>query len=208
TGKIARDADGRLDGALILPEGGTVSAFGQVFRLKRSSVRFAKQPVELGVLTFQASARTVEGVLVDLDVSGTVNKPVVRFRSDPPRSEAEIISLLLGIRPDDTQAVPGKQDVGGSAMALAMNQLLQNSPLAGFQFGETQSRTGDTISTVSFRAGNKVWLEGWSTRQNQGTPYETTRSSGVVDWRFAPGFSLRTQLGYPSGLEMRWSHRY
>jgi hypothetical protein len=208
TGEIARDTDGNLEGALILTEGGTVSAFGQVFRLKKSSVRFSKQPVELGVLMIQASARTVEGVLVDLDVSGTVKKPVVRFRSDPPRSESEIISLLLGIRPDDPQAVPGQQDVGGSAMALAMNQLLRNSPLAGFQFGETQSRTGDTISTVSFRAGNKVWLEGWSTRQNQGTPYEATRSSGVVDWRFAPGYSLRTQLGYPSGVELRWSHRY
>jgi hypothetical protein len=208
TGKIARGGDGRLDGALVLPEGGTVSAFGQVFRLKQSSVRFSNQPVELGVLMIQASARTVEGIVVDLDVSGTVQKPVVRFRSDPPRSESEIVSLLLGIRPDDSNAVPGQQDVGGSAMALAMNQLLRNSPLAGFQFGETQSRTGDTISTVSFRASNKVWVEGWSTRQNQGTPYEATRSSGVVDWRFAPGFSLRTQLGYPSGLEMRWSHRY
>jgi hypothetical protein len=208
TGKLTRSEDGWLDGALILPEGGTVSAFGQVFRLKQSSVRFAKQPVELGVLAIQASARTVEGIVVDLDVSGTVKKPVVRFRSDPPRSEGEIISLLLGIRPDDSSAVPGQQDVGGSAMALAMNQLLRDSPLAGFQFGETQSRTGDTISTVSFRAGNKVWLEGWSTRQNQGTPYEATRSSGVVDWRFAPGYSLRTQLGYPSGVEVRWSHRY
>jgi hypothetical protein len=208
TGKLTRDVDGRLDGSLLLPEGGTVSAFGQVFRLKSSSVRFAKQPPERGVLSIQASARTVEGIVVDLDVSGTVSKPVVRFRSDPPRSEGEIISLLLGIRPDDSSSVPGQQDVGGSAMALAMNQLLRNSPLAGFQFGETQSRTGDTISTVSFRAGNTVWLEGWSTRQNQGTPYEATRSSGVVDWRFAPGFSMRTQLGYPSGLELRWSHRY
>jgi translocation and assembly module TamB len=208
TGKLSRASNGNLDGALVLPEGGTVSAFGQVFRLKRSSVRFENQPVELGALSIQASARTVEGIVVDLDVSGTVKKPVVRFRSDPPRSEAEIISLLLGIRPDDSSAVPGQQGVGGSAMALAMNQLLRNSPLAGFQFGETQSRTGDTTSTVSFRAGNKVWLEGWSTRQNQGTPYEATRSSGVVDWRFAPGFSLRTQLGYPSGVEMRWSHRY
>jgi hypothetical protein len=34
------------------------------------------------------------------------------------------------------------------------------------------------------------------------------RVSGVVDWRFAPSWSLRTQLGDISGVEIRWSLRY
>jgi hypothetical protein len=90
-----------------------------------------------------------------------------------------------------------------------MNQLLRGSALAAFQFGAGQTHQGDSVSTVSMRASNTVWLEGRTVRSStQRAQSSGVQSSGVIDWRFARGFSLRTQLGNISGLELRWSHRY
>ncbi len=210
TGTLARSPDGLLDGSIVFPEGGVVPQLGQLFRLKRGSVRFDHQAVKGGVLNVEASTRTADGVVVDLYVSGTMEKPVIRFQSDPPRSESDIVALLLGVQGSETSASTGQgQDLRGSATALAMNQLLRGSALGGLQFGAGQTHTGDSVSTVSVRAGNTVWLEGRTVRSTtQRAANSGVQSSGVIDWRFARGFSLRTQLGNISGLELRWSHRY
>ena len=211
TGTLTRSADGLLDGSIILPEGGVVPQLGQLFRLKRGSIRFEHQAVKDGILSIEASTRTADGVVVDLYVSGTMENPLIRFQSDPPRSESDIVSLLLGVQGSNTATSSSQkgQDPRGSATALAMNQLLRGSALAGVQFGAGQTRGGDSVSTVSVRAGNSVWLEGRTVRSTtQRAASSGAQSSGVVDWRFARGFSLRTQLGNISGLELRWSHRY
>jgi len=211
TGTLTQSPDGLLDGSLILPEGGFVPQLGQIFRLKRGSVRFNHQVLKDGALNIEASTRTADGVVVELYVSGTIEKPVIRLRSDPPRSENDIIALLLGVQGSDTVSTNGKQgaDLRGSATALAMNQLLRGSKLAGLQFGAGQTHQGDSVSTVSMRALDTVWLEGRTVRTStQRAANSGVQSSGVIDWRFARGFSLRTQLGNISGLELRWSHRY
>jgi len=211
TGTLTQSPDGLLEGTIFLPEGGVVPQLGQLFRLKRGSVHFDHQPLKAGVLNIEAATRTADGVVVDLYVSGTIEKPVIRLRSDPPRSENDIVALLLGLQASDTATTNGQQgaDLRSSATALAMNQLLRGSPLAGLQFGAGQTHQGDSVSTVSVRAGNTVWLEGRTVRSTtQRAASSGVQSSGVIDWRFARGFSLRTQLGNISGLELRWSHRY
>jgi len=211
TGALTQTPDGLLEGTLTLPEGGVVPQLGQIFRLKRSSVHFNHQALKDGALNIEASTRTAEGIVVDLIVSGTIEKPVIRLRSDPPRSENDIIALLLGVQGSDTVNSSGKQgaDLRGSATALAMNQLLRGSKLAGLQFGAGQTHQGDSVSTVSMRAADTVWFEARTVRSStQRAANSGVQSSGVIDWRFARGFSLRTQLGTISGLELRWSHRY
>ena len=211
TGTLTQNPDGLLDGTIVLPEGGVVPQLGQLFRLKRGSVRFEHQTLKDGVLNIEASTRTADGVVIDLLVSGTIEKPVIRLRSDPPRSENDIVALLLGLQASDTATTNGQQsaDLRSSATALAMNELLRGSALAGLQFGAGQTHKGDSVSTVSVRAGNTVWLEGRTVHSTtQRAASSGVQSSGVIDWRFARGFSLRTQLGNISGLELRWSHRY
>ena len=211
TGSLTQSPDGLLDGEIVLPEGGTVPQLGQIFRLKRGKVRFSHQALNDGALNIEASTRTAEGVVVELYVSGTIEKPVIRLRSDPPRSENDIVALLLGVQGSDSVNSNGQKgaDLRGSATALAMNQLLRGSALAAFQFGAGQTHQGDSVSTVSMRASNTVWLEGRTVRSStQRAQSSGVQSSGVIDWRFARGFSLRTQLGNISGLELRWSHRY
>jgi hypothetical protein len=212
TGSLSVGADSLLDGSIIFPEGGVVPQLGQLFRLKRGSVRFDHQVVKEGVLNIEASTRTADGVVVDLYVSGTIAAPLIRFQSDPPRSENDIMALLLGVQGSDTATTKSGQQGGrgGAATALAMNQLLKGSALGGLQFGAGQTHKGDSVSTVSMRAGNSpVWLEARTVRSTtQRAANSGAQSSGVVDWRFARGFSLRTQLGNISGVELRWSHRY
>jgi autotransporter translocation and assembly factor TamB len=212
-GELTQSPDGLLDGTIVLPEGGSVPQLGQIFRLKRSSIRFNHQTLKEGVLNIEAATRTADGVVVDLFVSGTMEKPVIRFRSDPPRSEGDIVALLLGVQGSDTGTSTGQpqgQELRGSATALAMNQLVRGSALASLQFGAGQTQKGDSVSTVSMRAGNSpVWIEARTVRTTtQRAATSGAQSSGVIDWRFARGFSLRTQLGNISGLELRWSYRY
>jgi hypothetical protein len=89
-----------------------------------------------------------------------------------------------------------------------MNQLVQDSVLSGLQFGSGETSQGDTVSTVTMRVGQKVWVEGRTVKGSQYSVNPDERVSGVVDWRFAPSWSLRTQLGDISGVEIRWSLRY
>jgi hypothetical protein len=210
TGAITLAPDGRLSGAITFPQGGVVPLLGQLFRIRRGSVTFKNQDVKEGTIALEASTRATDGTTIDLDVSGTVSEPVVAFQSDPPRSEDEIIALLLGVQADTASSTEGdeNQQLAGAAMALAMNQLVQDSMLAGLQFGAGETSQGDTVSTVTMRVGQKVWVEGRTVKGSQYSVNPDDRVSGVVDWRFAPSWSLRTQLGDISGVEIRWSLRY
>ncbi len=210
TGAITMAPDGRLTGAITFPQNGVVPLLGQLFRIRRGSVTFKNQEVKEGSIALQASTRALDGTLIDLDVSGTVSEPVVAFQSDPPRSEDEIIALLLGVQADTSTSTEGdeNQQLAGAAMALAMNQLVQDSVLSGLQFGSGETSQGDSVSTVTMRVGQKVWVEGRTVKGSQYSVNPDERVSGVVDWRFAPSWSLRTQLGDISGVEIRWSLRY
>jgi hypothetical protein len=209
-GSVTVARNGRLTGTIAFRQGGVVPALGQLFRIRRGLVRFEDQEPTAGTIAIQAWTRVADGTVVDLDVSGTVENPVVGFHSDPPRSEDEIVAILLGVQ-GDTVYKPSRNEsrqVGRTAMALAMNRLLRDSALSGLQFGAGETGEGDTVSTVSLRVGSKVWLEGRSVRGSQTSVNPSDRVSGVVDWRFAPTWSLRSQLGEVSGVEIRWSLRY
>lgn len=199
--------DGRLDGSVTLRPGGVVPALGQTFRITRGTITFDKAEVRDGRLAIDASTRAADGTLIELGISGIVRHPHVALRSDPPRSQNEIVALLLGIQTDTTKASGGEQ-LGRTAMALAMNALLEGSPLATLQFGAGETSQGEAVSSVSMRVSNKVWLEGRTVKGSSTSINPSERVSGVVDWRFAPSWSLRTQLGDISGVELRWSLRY
>lgn len=206
-GALTLGVDGRLSGTIRFPPGGVVPAFGQTFRISEGFVRFKDQDVSEGVIAIKAVTRVADSTSVELNVSGTVGSPVVLLQSDPPRSEAEIVALLVGLRPEDSTGEHGQQ-LGGVAWALAMNRLVKGSALSRLQFGAGQTSEGNEVKTVSMRVGSKVWLEGRSVRASDTSLNQTDQASGVVDWRFAPSFSLRTQLGTVSGVELRWSHGY
>jgi autotransporter translocation and assembly factor TamB len=208
-GAITVAPDGRISGSITFPPGGVVPALGQIFRIRRGVVSFKNEHVENGTLAIQAWTRVAEGTLIDLDVSGNVSEPVIAFHSDPPRSEDEIVALLLGIQTNETSPESNESEqLGRTAMALAMNRLVEDSMLSGLQFGAGETGSGDSVSTVTMRVGSKVWFEGRTVRGSQHSVNPDERSSGVVDWRFAPSWSLRTQLGEVSGVEIRWSLRY
>jgi hypothetical protein len=199
--------DGKLTGTITLRQGGVVPALGQTFRITRGTVTFKNQDVKDGTLAIETSTRAADGTLIELAVTGTVSVPVVAFRSDPPRSKNEIIALLLGIQADSTNGSDGEQ-LGRTAMALAMNRLVEGSVLSALQFGAGETSEGEAVSSVSMRVGSKVWLEGRTVKGSTTSVNPNERVSGVVDWRFAPSWSLRTQLGDISGVELRWSLRY
>jgi hypothetical protein len=208
--------DGRLDGSITLRAGGVVPALGQTFRITRGVITFKQVEAKDGVMAVDASTRAADGTVIELTITGPVRDPDFAFRSDPPRSMNEIVALLLGIQADtntatnnnpNTKTSSGGQ-LGRTAMALAMNRLLEGSPLSGLQFGAGETSEGEAVSSVSVRVASKVWVEGRTVKGTTTSTNPNERVSGVVDWRFAPSWSLRTQLGDISGVELRWSLRY
>ena len=206
SGAISVGPDGKMTGSITFPQGGVVPMLGQIFRIRRGAVTFKNQDVGEGILAIQAWTRASDGTVVDVNVSGTVQEPVIVLSSDPPRSEDEIVALLLGIQSNGEGGEDS--DLSHVAMALAMNKLVEDSMLSGLQFGGGETSSGDSVSTVTMRVNSKVWFEGRTVRGSQTSVNPDERVSGVVDWRFAPSWSLRTQLGQVSGVEIRWSLRY
>jgi hypothetical protein len=206
--------DGRLDGTLTLRPGGVVPALGQTFRITRGVIAFKKVEAKEGIMAIEASTRAADGTVIELSITGTVQDPDFAFRSDPPRSMNEIVALLLGIQADTTASTNQNTktstsgQLGRTAMALAMNRLLEGSPLSGLQFGAGETSEGEAVSSISMRVASKVWVEGRTVKGTTTSTNPNERVSGVVDWRFAPSWSLRTQLGDISGVELRWSLRY
>jgi len=199
--------DGRLDGSVTLPPGGVVPALGQTFRITRGVITFKQQEPKDGSLAIEAATRAADGTLIEVSISGKVSDPQPTFRSDPPRSKNEIVALLLGIQVDNTNTSDGEQ-MGRTAMALAMNRLVEGSALSTLQFGAGETSQGEAVTSVSMRVASKVWLEGRTVKGSTTSINQDERVSGVVDWRFAPSWSLRTQLGGISGVELRWSLLY
>ena len=208
--------DGRLDGTLTLRPGGVVPALGQTFRITRGVITFKKVEAKEGIMAVEASTRAADGTAIELTITGTVQDPDFAFRSDPPRSQNEIVALLLGIQSDTTAATRTNPNtktsdggqLGRTAMALAMNRLLEGSPFSALQFGAGETSEGEAVSSISMRVASKVWVEGRTVKGTTTSINPNERVSGVVDWRFAPSWSLRTQLGEISGVELRWSLRY
>jgi autotransporter translocation and assembly factor TamB len=199
--------DGRLDGTVTLPPGGVVPALGQTFRITRGVITFKRQEAKDGSLAIEAATRAADGTMIELAVSGTVSDPDVAFRSDPPRSKNEIVALLLGLQTNATNSSDGDA-LGRTAMALAMNRLVEGSALSGLQFGAGKTTEGEAVTSVSMRVADKIWVEGRTVKGSSTSINQDERVSGVVDWRFAPSWSLRTQLGGISGVELRWSLSY
>jgi autotransporter translocation and assembly factor TamB len=154
---------------------------------------------------------------VTINVAGTLKEAKVSFTSDPPRSEPEIMALLLGgpaTTTDDEGAGAGATAAGTAAVGGAfpvINELLADSPLGRVEF-RTATYEGRSSYTAAVRVTESVWFEGTyrSRETDQNSPSaETPDVSGTLDWRFRRNWSLRTEIGtLGTGLDLLWQYRY
>ena len=116
--KLAGDVDLRVRGTLATPallgrisitEGSAMIA-GTRYDLQRGEIAFTN-PVRIDPLIDLNATAHVEDYDIALGLHGTVEKPSVTYRSDPPLPEADVVALLALGRTESQQRIYTQQQV-------------------------------------------------------------------------------------------------
>jgi translocation and assembly module TamB len=120
--KLAGDVDLRLRGTLAAPSllgrvsitEGTATLAGTRYELQRGDITF-NNPVRIEPsIDLNATAR-VEDYDITLGLHGTLEKPNISYRSDPPLPEGDVLALLALGRTQNQQHIYGQQQEQGAS---------------------------------------------------------------------------------------------
>ena len=106
-------------GGSIAVNRGLVQLFGNQYSLERGDIRFLN-PVKIEpTIDLDVSTRA-RGVTVNVSVSGTMDRLIPNYSSDPPLQQSEIIALLAVGRDPAAAASQSAPSVGGNSTNSAM----------------------------------------------------------------------------------------
>ncbi len=224
-------ADGSLTGELKLADG-EVYLLGKVFEIDRGLVRLRTEEPDNPYVNVTSHWNAPDGSIVYCDYVGLL-KPIaqekIRFRSNPPRPQQEIVSLLiLGEGDDGTSSVGGGTgDRAGSlgrGIAAAQFNAMLGDVVPGVSTS-VSSGEGSVSTAIIYQLNDSVTarasyeratvqgaVEESDATATQGDTQTATNTSFTVDWRFAPSWLLRGSVGLgdqpSSGLDLLFQHRY
>jgi translocation and assembly module TamB len=219
---------------------GTFDFLGKEFELDSGLVRLREEDPGNPFVNVTAHWDGPDGGRIIIDYVGVL-QPItddkIKFRSDPARSEREILaSLLFGESLSDIPAggssgaggtgqgnVAGS--VGGSVASSGLNEILRNTALRRFSANIGTTDTGNLRTGVEFQASDDLRLglaqenqqaqatggEGQAT--TSATAADRTRTELSVAWRFHRTWSLRSTFGRAgtqplTGVDLIWQYRY
>lgn len=197
---------------------GRVTALGKPFNVERGFVRFDGDNAQNPYLALRASWDSPEGGRVYAELSGYLQDAKLRLRSDPPRSESEVLGLLLfGRDPSASSTVPGQINdqgvaAGSGVASTVLNSLLDPVEVFGQRFEtrvDTTSARGTSIG-VATEIRPRLWAQVDVSTAQQRDRQNADLSALTLDWRFQRNWSLRTTVGDrgSSVLELLWQYRY
>jgi translocation and assembly module TamB len=232
----------RVSGDIELLPGGTIQFFGKQFAIEEKGlVRLRAEDTSNPYLNVTARWRGApEGTSVFVEYIGVlqpITSEKLKFRSEPPLGQPQILAMLLGASDNggtfaggvQTGAGPSAQQVaGGVAVELVqaqMNALLSGTVFKGFstQFSTNDDGTlrpgvayaiGDklhaTASYTTSTGGTSTTAPGSTLGGNAGAQSQTVLS---LDWRFLPTWLLRGTAAVggdqpAGGLDVLWQYRY
>ncbi|MBW2458430.1 MAG: translocation/assembly module TamB domain-containing protein [Deltaproteobacteria bacterium] len=229
---IRMTADGSLSGELNLSDG-EINLLGKVFEIDRGLVRLRTEAPDNPYVNVTSHWNAPDGSIVYCDYVGLL-RPIarekIRFRSNPPRAQQEIVSLL--ILGEGGDAAPGSAGSGsgdragslGRGIAAAQFNAMLGDVAPGVSTS-VSSGEGSVSTAIIYQLNDSVTArasyeratvqgtvdEGEATA-TQGDDQTATRTSVSVDWRFAPSWLLRGSVGLgdqpSSGLDLLFQHRY
>ena len=232
----------RVSGDIELLPGGTLQFFGKQFAIEEKGlVRLRAEDTSNPYLNVQARWRGApEGTSVFVEYIGVlqpITSEKLKFRSEPPLSQPQILAMLLGAGDVSgtiaggvqTGAGPSAQQVaGGVAVELVqgqMNALLSGTVFKGFSTQFSTNDDGTLRPGVAYAIGDKLHAAASYTTSTGGTsssaPGSTlggnagAQSQTVLslDWRFLPTWLLRGTAAVggeqpAGGLDVLWQYRY
>ena len=227
--------DREVDGELQL-SGGELNLLDKTFSIDRGVVRLDKANPGNPYVNVTAHWAAPEGTVVYVDYIGQLlplSREKIRFHSDPPRSEGELLALLVF---GEVQSTSGRDSgandrAGGLGRGIAASQFnailgevapgLSTSLASSdgyvsttvtYRFSDRVSASA-TYENVSSTGGTSQTTDPAAGNTNTTTSTETTsRTKLSVDWRFAPSWLLRGTFGLgegaSSGVDLLFQHRY
>lgn len=177
-------------------DGGIMIIMGTRIEAMSGTIEFNDPNSFLPDLNMQASVR--RGFTnITARITGNAGAPVMSLTSDPPMSQADILSMLAFGKPVQELSQQEGTNLSNQAMALAVigergRQELQN--VLGPTFApdiitvHTERQFGSSIEAGKYLT-KSLYL-----RYRQGTDNSENRSLGL-EWRITPRISLQGQLG-------------
>jgi translocation and assembly module TamB len=173
THEVQTGVDLRLRGTPLLPvvlgsvsvNAGEVQLFGNRYSIDRGDIRFSN-PVRIDPILDMSLETKARGIVVNVSLSGTLQKLRVNYSSDPPLQPSEIIALLavgrsptqsVGITNPSAASNTGFVEAGGSLLGEAVSQQL-SSRLQRF-FGASRVKVDPTMTGVDNSPQARLTLE-------------------------------------------------
>jgi translocation and assembly module TamB len=200
---------------------GKFEVFGKAFEIERGLVRMREEDTSNPYVNITAHWDAPDGTRVFVDFNGTLRPftdDKLRFRSNPPRTDQEILAILLfgsdsaseATTPAGSTKTSVGQMAGGVAVDLAAAQV--NALFAGTPFRAKVGTTeqGRLKTGVVYELGDTVTagaaVEAPSADDSGGAEVN-------IDWRFKRNWTLRGSFGVGrdqprSGVDVLWQYRY
>jgi translocation and assembly module TamB len=209
----------RLTGTLRIVRG-TVDVLGKRFVIEpASTVSFTGNPSEPQVVV-TASYAVPDGTRIYADVVGPAKKLAVKLRSEPPKPEDQIVTLLLfgseeglsGTPPPSQQPDPTQRAAGlvSGPVTEALNKALSGITSLDVATRVDTSQAANPRPELDLRVSNEV-VARVTVQTGMPAPGEPAdRTLFTVDWRFKPRWSLETTVGDEGStfLDLLWHHTY
>lgn len=143
--------------------GGELRVYRQSLKVKRGTVSFAGSPDNPSLDMRAARVISRDSVTVGMELTGTVESPVLEIYSEPAMSQTEALSYLVRGRGLDTGAA-----ADGAGLALSMGTSMLNQTgvfntldkLPGINSVElsAEGSKNDTTATISGYIGQRIYL--------------------------------------------------
>ncbi len=208
-----------MHGEIVL-QSGKLAVQGKPFEIQRGTATFVGDPQNPEV-DLTASWKAGDGTEVFADYVGPLKTGKVVLRSEPPRPQNEIISLILFGTSDGAQSTPYAQQqpttdsttqVGSAVGGFATGGLNQGiDKLTGIDIATKVNTSGaNPRPEVELRIARDLSLQ---LAFVLGTPPPGTNQDttyATIDWRFYRSWSLATTFGNlgSSMADILWRYRY
>ncbi|MCI0667237.1 MAG: translocation/assembly module TamB domain-containing protein [Methylococcaceae bacterium] len=198
-------ADGRLGVVDDKFTKNTYTAYGQVLRIKKGELLFARSPVNDPGLDILA-VRKVKVGEVGVHVTGTAAAPQIQLQSEPAMADSEILSWLVLGRPSSEAGkglgallLAASGDVTGSDSLV--NQTRDWLGLDELTFDSSEDTTSGIV-TLGKRIGENLYLN-----YHQGILEQGYKIKAI--YRLTPAWSLIAESARESNaVEIEWSKRF
>ena len=198
---------------------GQIQVFGSKYTINRGEVNFVNAAKIEPVLDLDLETQA-RGVIVNITVSGTLNKLNVSYRSDPPLQSSEIIALLaVGRAPDQSVGLVNSQAATQSSFSSVGNTILGQAVSPGSSrlqrfFGVTHLKIDPQLQGIENVPQARLTLEQQISREITIT-YVTnlSRTSEQIfrfEWALSRQYSfvaIRDENGL-FGVDLQYKRRF